>query len=132
MLDKEKKSKKIYEKLLRMNPNEQELLLASLKMFPQRAYDYMPLVLSINIDNAEIWYGLVHLAIKDKNYSMAQTYLNNAYYIDENDFRYYYYLSLVLAAKGETEKAKNALVKCSVLDSDYESKINAGLCVYEK
>ena len=63
---------------------------------------------------------------------MAETYLNNSYYIDENNFKYYYYLSLVLRAKGDIEKAKQSLIKCSILNADYQSKINLGQSVYEK
>ena len=54
---------------------------------------------------------------------MAETYLNNSYYIDENNFKYYYYLSLVLKAKGDIEKSKQSLVKCSRLNSNYASII---------
>jgi hypothetical protein len=54
------------------------------------------------------------------------------YYIDENNFKYYYYLSLVLREKGDIERAKQSLIKCSILDSEYESRINAGQRVYEK
>ena len=68
-------------------------------VFPQRADDYLARIASVDISNNEIWLGLANQAIKDKNYSMAETYLNNSYYIDENNFKYYYYLSVVLRAK---------------------------------
>ena len=63
---------------------------------------------------------------------MAETYLNNSYYIDGNNFKYYYYLSQVLNAKGEFEKAKQSLAKCSILEADYIESVNAGLGVYGK
>ena len=118
-LNKDKKSKKLYEKLLKENSNNQNLLLGSLKVFPQRADDYLPRVASVDIMNNEIWLGLANLAIKDENYSMAETYLNNSYYIDENNFKYYYYLSLLLKAIGENEKSQQSLVRCMRLNSDY-------------
>ncbi|MCQ2744223.1 MAG: hypothetical protein MJ230_05455 [bacterium] len=123
-LEQEKKSKKIYNKLLK-NPNKNgDLLIGALKIYPQRAYDYLPLIASIDITNNDIWLGLASFAIKDENYSMAETYLNNSYYIDENNFKYYYYLSQVLRAKGEIDKSNISLIKCSSLNSNYEAGIN--------
>ena len=76
----------MYEKMLKRNSYDSELLLGSLKVFPQRADDYLPKVLSLDISNNEIWLNLAYLAIKDANYVMAETYLNNSYYIDGNNF----------------------------------------------
>ena len=63
---------------------------------------------------------------------MAETYLNNSYYIDENNFKYYYYLSKVLRAKGDINKSEQLLIQCSRLNSDYEANINSGYSNYEK
>lgn len=131
-LEKNKKSKKLYEKLLKKHSNDSDLLVGSLKVFPQRADDYLPTIASVDITNNEIWLGLANLAIKDGNYTMAETYLNNSYYIDENNFKYYYYLSLVLRAKGDIERSRESLVRCSKLNSDYEARMNQGQSVYEK
>lgn len=131
-LDKDKKSKKLYEKLLKKHANDEDLLIGSLTVFPQRADDYLPLIASVDIANNEIWLGLANLAIKDGNYSMAETYLNNSYYIDENNFKYYYYLSQVLRAKGDIEKSNMSLVRCSRLNSDYEAGMNSGQNIYEE
>ena len=124
-LNQNKKSKKLYEKLLKKHTLNEDLLADSLKLFPQRADYYLPAIASVDITNNEMWLGLANLAIKDGNYSMAQTYLNNSYYIDENNFKYYYYLSQVLRAKGETEKANLSLIRCSKLNSDYEAGVYA-------
>lgn len=131
-LEKVKKSKKMYEKLLKKYQHDEDLLVESLKVFPQKADYYLPKVASIDISNNEIWLGLASLAIKDGNYTMASTYLNNSYYIDENNFKYYYYLSLVLRAKGDIDLANQSLVKCSTLNSDYAADVNPGHSVYEK
>lgn len=131
-LENDKKSKKIYEKLLKKHLNDEDLLIGSLKVFPERADDYLARIASVDISNNEIWLGLANLAIKDGNYSMAETYLNNSYYIDENNFKYYYYLSLVLKAKGDIEKSNQSLVRCSRLNSDYAANINPGHSIYEE
>ena len=119
-----KKSKKLYEKLLKKDGLDENLLAESLKVFPQRADDYLARIASVDVSNNEIWLGLAGVAIKDGNYTMAQTFLNNSYYIDENNFKYYYYLSLVLRAKGNIEQSNQSLIRCSRLDSDYASKVN--------
>lgn len=126
VLNKDKKSKKLYEKLLKLHSNDEDLLVSSLKVFPQRADDYLPRVASVDITNTEIWLGMANLAIQDENYSMAETYLNNSYYIDENNFKYYYYLSLVLKAKGDMEKSQQSLIKCKNLNSNYNLEEIAG------
>lgn len=131
-MEKDKKSKKLYEKLLKKNNYDENLLVDSLKVFPQNADYYLPRVASIDISNNDIWLALANLAIKDHNFRMAETYLNNSYYIDTNNFKYYYYLSLVLRAKGDFELADQSLVRCSVLNSDYAADVNPGHSVYEE
>ena len=131
-LEQDKKSKKLYEKLLKKHASDEDLLIGSLMVFPQRADDYLARIASVDISNNEIWLGLANQAIKDKNYSMAETYLNNSYYIDENNFKYYYYLSVVLRAKGDIEKSNQSLVRCSILNSDYAANINPGHSIYEE
>ena len=131
-LEKDKKSKKIYEKLLKKNHFDEDLLVNSLQVFPQKSDYYMPRVASIDISNNDIWLGLANMAIRDKNFNMATTYLNNSYYIDANNFKYYYYLSLVLRAKGDNELAQQSLIRCSRLISDYAADINPGHSIYEE
>ena len=126
------KSKKMYEKMLKKEKFNEELLVESLNVIPHRVDYYLPRAVSIDISNNDIWLGLANQAIKDGNYKMATTYLNNSYYIDENDFRYYYYLSLVLRAKGDVELANQSLLRCSNINADYAAVINPGNYVYEK
>ena len=131
-LEKDKKSKKLYDKLLKNNQYDENLLIESLQIMPQKADYYLPKVVSVDITNIDVWLSLANLAIRDQNYSMAITYLNNAFYIDSNNFKYYYYLSLVLRAKGEIEQANQSLIRCSRLNSDYITDMNAGYTNYEK
>ena len=129
-LGQSEKAKNMYEKLLKHNKYNEDLLVQSLKIIPQRVDYYLPRVASIDLANNEIWLGLANYAIKDGNFKMAATYLNNSYYIDENNFRYYYYLSLLLRAKGDIELANQSLLRCSDINEDYATIINSG--VYEK
>ena len=129
-LNKSDKAKKIYEKLLKDNKMNEDLLVESLKVIPQRVDYYLPRVASIDLSNNDIWLGLANHAIKDGNYSMATTYLNNSYYIDENNFKYYYYLSLILRAKGEIELANQSLARCADINADYKTSINSKYSEY--
>ena len=86
----------------------------------------MPKIVSTDIENIEIWLGMANLALKDENYSMADTYLKNSYYIDENNFKYYYYLSLMFKAKGEVEKSNQSLIRCMRLNSEYQNDESQG------
>ncbi|MBR6127869.1 hypothetical protein IKQ21_09315 [bacterium] len=122
-LDQGEKSKKIYEKLLKNNLFNEDLLVESLKVIPQRVDYYLPRVAGIDVSNNDVWLGLAYHAIKDGNWPMATTYLNNSYYIDENNFKYYYYLSLVLRAKGEVDLADQSLLRCSNINADYNAAV---------
>jgi len=126
-LNQSQKAKNIYEKLLKNNKYNEDLLVESLKIIPHRVDYYLPRVASIDLSNNEIWLGLANHAIKDGNFPMAATYLNNSYYIDENNFRYYYYLSLLLRAKGDTELANKSLLRCADINEDYATIINSGV-----
>lgn len=124
------KAKKIYEKLLKDNKTNEDLLVESLKVIPQRVDYYLPRVAAIDLSNNDIWLGLAKYAIKDGNYKMASTYLNNSYYIDENNFKYYYYLSLLLRAKGDIDLAERSLSRCADINADYKAVINSGYSDY--
>ena len=117
--------------MLKKYDKNEELLVNSLQVFPQKADYYLPKVASMDISNNDIWLGLANLAIRDKNFTMAAAYLNNSYYIDSNNFKYYYYLSLVLRAKGENDLANQSLIRCSRLNSDYAADVHPGQSVYE-
>ena len=123
-MEQDEKTKKIYEKLLKKNLFNEDLLIESLKVIPQRVDYYLPRAAGIDVSNNDLWLGLAYHAIKDGNIPMATTYLNNSYYIDENNFKYYYYLSLVQRAKGDIELANQSLVKCSTINTNYANILN--------
>ena len=123
-LEKEAKSKKLYEKLLKRYSNDCDLLIGALKVFPQRTEYYLSTVASLDVNNVEVWLGLAKVAIHEKNFVMAETFLNNAYYIDDDNFKYYYYLSTLFQAKGDLTKSKESLKRCSRLNSDYVKNID--------
>ena len=129
-LEQTDKAKAMYEKLLKDNKMNEDLLVESLKVIPQRVDYYLPRVASIDLSNNDIWLGLANIAIKDGNYKMASTYLNNSYYIDENNFKYYYYLSLLQRANGDNASADRSLSRCADINADYKTVVNSGYSDY--
>lgn len=51
--------------------------------------------IAINANFKDAWIDLGRVSIERGNYSDAKNYLGVANYIDENDFRYYYYQGLI-------------------------------------
>ena len=114
-LNKNKKAEKIMNALMKKYSEDEDVLNTALIIFPQKEYEYLPTLISVDIKNNDVWLKLANTAINDKNYLMAETYLNNSYYIDENNFKYYYYLSQLYKIKGDTEKSDLAIIKSSGL-----------------
>ena len=62
---------------------------------------------------------MARLEIGKEDFEKALSFLGIAKYIDENDFRYYYYLGLVLKNKGLTADARKNFEKSLDLNPDY-------------
>ncbi len=123
--NKEKKSIKLWQKLLKKSPaiyegyyylsdesgnaNEEELLKKSL---------------SYNVLYTPAYYKLAEIYINRENFELAKSYLNNTHYIDENDFRYYYYLSQIELQKGNKESSEKYLKECQQLEPNYKQILN--------
>lgn len=58
--------------------------------------NYLKKTISINALYQDAWIDLAKIMIEKKCYKMAKRYLTIAKYIDENNFRYYYYQSLLM------------------------------------
>lgn len=55
----------------------------------------MKKAIAINANFKDAWIDLGRVSIERGNYADAKNYLGVANYIDENDFRYYYYQGLI-------------------------------------
>lgn len=71
---------------------------------PDLEIAYLKKSVAINPNFKDGWIDLSRLMIENGNLAQAKKYLENAYYIDENDFRYYYYQSLLLKKTEELNK----------------------------
>ena len=84
-----------------------------------RELSYLKKSVAINLQFKDGWIDLARVAIGANKLNLASNYLAVAKYIDENDFRYYYYQGLVYKNKGLTGDAKRSFRKSIMLNPDY-------------
>ncbi len=80
--------------------------------------------LSYNVLFVPAYYKLAEIYINRENFELAKKYLNNANYIDENDFRYYYYLSQIELQKGNKEESEVYLKECERIEPNYKKVLD--------
>ena len=114
-----KKAKEIYLKILKTHSDSWEAYYNTALLNKDKSIVYLKKSLAINPLFADSWIELAKNEMSNGNYSIAQKYLSNAYYIDENDFRYYYYQGLVNINFGDLAQAKYNFKKCLKLNSKY-------------
>ncbi|MBQ6516758.1 hypothetical protein IJI31_06215 [bacterium] len=83
---------------------------------------YLKKALSYDIEQKDAWYALAEEMIKRNDNSAAEKFLKYAYYIDENDFRYYYYQSLIKRQEGQLDEAVKLMNKCTKLNPDFKTE----------
>lgn len=118
-LNNNKKAKEIYSKILRVSSNAYEAYYQIALLEKDRELTYLKKALAINPDFKDGWIDLARFEISKEDYEKALSFLNIAKYIDENDFRYYYYLGLVLKNKGLTADARKNFEKSLDLNPNY-------------
>jgi tetratricopeptide (TPR) repeat protein len=118
-----KKAQEIYTKILKSSPDVAEayyniaLLNGSDKV---KQTIFIKKALAINPLYESAWVELARIDIENKDYDRAQKYLSNALYIDENDFRYYYYQGLLDINTNNFSQAKYNFKKCLKLNANYK------------
>lgn len=118
-LGKEKKAVEIYERILR---TYSDCYLAYYKIAltdKSKEIAYLKKAIAINCDFKDAWIDLGRVAIERQNYSEAKNYLGVANYIDEKDFRYYYYQGLIAKNQGMKQIADKYFKKSLLLNPDY-------------
>ncbi len=104
-LGKHKQADEIYEKILKTHSDCAMAYYNVGLKDKSRETEYIKKAISLNIDFIDGWLELSRLAIDKQNYDAAKRYLLIAKYIDENNFRYYYYQGLVCKAQGMIQDA---------------------------
>ena len=118
-LGKEKKATEIYEKILKTySDNWVAYYKMALKdKSTERAY--LKKTIAINMNYKDAWLDLGRVEIERGNFFEAKKYLNVANYIDENDFRYYYYQGLIAKNQGMKQESERYFKKSLLLNPDY-------------
>lgn len=124
-LSNNKKANEIYTKLLKTHSDSWEAYYNVALLDKNKRISYLKKALAVNPLFEDGWIELAKTQIDTDNYDFAQEYLANAYYINENDFRYYYYQGLVYNNSGNYEQAKYNFKKCLKLNSNYKDAQSA-------
>lgn len=90
-------------------------LLDSLKEFP-----YLKKSVAINMMFTDGWLALADVEMKKDNLNGASKYLNIVKSIDENNFKYYYYLGLLCNKQGQKQEAQQNFQKSLLLRPDFK------------
>lgn len=117
-----KKAEEIYTKVLKTHSDSCEAyynvaLLDSSDS--EKKTIYLKKALAVNPMYKDAWIELAKSDIEKGNYNIAQKYLANAFYIDENDFRYYYYQGLINNNSGDLIQAKYNFKKSLKLNANF-------------
>lgn len=115
-----KKAKEIYTKVLKTHSDSWEAYYNVALLDKDKRTVYLKKSLAVNPMFEDGWVELARTEIDNGNYEIAQKYLANAYYIDENDFRYYYYQGLVDKSFGDSAQAKYNFKKCLKLNPNFK------------
>ena len=118
-LGKGKKAVEIYEKVLKTFSDAYVAYYKIALKDKSKELAYLKKAIAINMNYDEAWIDLGRVAIEQQNYSEASKYLSIANYIDENNFRYYYYQGLVAKNQGMKQDAVQYFKKSLAINPDY-------------
>ena len=113
--------------IIKNQPNNYQAYYNLALLNPEKAEYYLKKALSFNVNFASGYEKLCDIYIDREYFNMARNYINNLQYIDENDFKYYYYQSKIESAMGNTDKADFFLEECEKAEPNYRDKINKDL-----
>jgi len=103
-LNNTKSSKSIYEKVAKNDTTAYEAFYHIALANPDVELNYLKKSVAINPNFRDGWIDLSRVMIEKGNLALAKKYLENAYYIDGTDFRYYYYQSLLIKKTEELNR----------------------------
>ncbi len=117
-LGKQKKAIEIYERLLKIYDNCYIAYYKIALTDKSKEIAYLKKAIAINVNFKDAWIDLGRCAIEQQNFKSAKKYLTIANYIDENDFRYYYYQGML--AKKQGQDGTYYFQKSLSINPDYE------------
>ena len=113
------KAKDIYSKILKVSSKNYEAYYQMALLEKDRELPYLKKSIAINPNFKDGWIDMARLEIDKDNYEKAVSYLGIAKYIDDNDYRYYYYNGLVLKNKGLKAEASKSFERSLNLNPEY-------------
>ena len=119
-LKQEQKSKDILSKVLKTHSDCAEAYYYMALYDKDREIPYLKKSLAINITYKDAWIDIARVEIERQNLRLAKKYLAIAKYIDENDFRYYYYQGVISKSEGFDGDAKSNFQKSLMLNPDFD------------
>ena len=114
------KAKDVYSKILRVSSKSFMAYYQMALLEPDREFEYLKKAISVNPDFKDAWIDLARVTLKKENIDKALSYLRVAKYIDDSDYRYYYYLGLILKDKGMPLQAKENFEHSLKLNPNYD------------
>ena len=118
-MDEQEKAKEIFEDII-MNSNNAYLSYYNLALMDKaNTQAYLKKAVSINMAFSDGWLELGKLELDKQNYDNAGKYLKIVKSIDENNFKYYYYLGLLCEKQGQNADAKNNFQKALLINPDF-------------
>lgn len=85
-----------------------------------RKVEYLKKAIALDVSFADGWLELAKTALDKNMLDNAKKYLKIAKYIDENNFKYYYYQGLLCKAQGLLQDAKFNFNKSLSLNPDFQ------------
>ena len=120
-IGKNNQAKSIYYKILKDSNDCYQAYYDVALQDKDREFEYYKKAVSINLKFIDGWVGLAKYSIEKNNLQSANKYLEIVKYIDENDFRYYYYQGLVYKAKGLYQDANYYFKKSLAINPENAS-----------
>lgn len=114
----QKKANEIYAKILKNHSSCWEAYYNVALLDKNKQIPYLKKALALNPLFEDAWIALAKTDIDKGDYDMAQKYLSNAFYIDENNFKYYYYQGLVDINTGNISQATYNFKKCLKINAN--------------
>lgn len=115
-LGEENESKQLFEKVLSESSTQFEAYYNIAMIEPFKQLTYLKKALALNIMYIDAWLGLARHELSRDNFALAQDYLATVFYIDQNDFRYYYYQGLLYKNQDDMPTAMMYFKKCLKLN----------------
>ena len=85
-----------------------------------RKTEYLKKAVALDISFTDGWLELAKTALDKSLFDTAKKYLAIAKYIDENNFKYYYYQGLLCKAQGLSQDAYFNFKKTLTLNPDFK------------